>query len=125
MRVFILEDDPVRHKVFRVRYAAHDLTIADGYWPAIATIASQEPFDLYCLDHDIMLSKTSGGFNGSQSMEKTGNDFVDHLILHLPKNKWPKNIIIHSWNPPGAMSMENKLKEAGMQVVREMFSHKP
>lgn len=127
MRVFILEDDPVRHKIFKERYKNEELVIADGYWQAISTLASSEPFDLFCLDHDLGLtgSSSSEGFNGFTRVDKNGNDFVDHFLSFSPKEKWPKNIVVHSWNPPGAKEMVKKLTEAGIKTVYEMFNHRP
>jgi hypothetical protein len=49
--------------------------------------------------------------------EKTGQD-VAKYIATLPVDKVPKRIIVHSFNPIGAIRMVEILRDAGIKNIR-------
>lgn len=72
------------------------------------------PFDCVWLDHDL-----------EDTGAETGYVVAEHIALHLPIAMWPKNVVIHSWNPEGAIAMEHILKDNGfINVKRVPFSFK-
>ena len=104
MRVFVLEDDPMRIAQFREAGIGHDLTIVTGLCgPDGAFARWSPPYDLVYLDHDL----------GGQQMvdsdeEETGAAFTRWLPtagVHQPL------IMIHSFNPVGAQRMAQTLRD--------------
>jgi len=96
-KVFILEDDPQRIKIFRVKLAQHELFFTDEVEEAIDTFKALGPFDYYFLDHDL------GGQIYVDSEEKnTGYQFAKFLSKQDIENA---TIIIHSLNGAGAKNM--------------------
>ena len=104
MRVFVLEDDPMRIAQFREAGIGHDLTIVTGLCGPDGAFAQwHPPYDLVYLDHDL----------GGQQMvdsneEETGAAFTRWLPFageHQPL------IMIHSFNSVGAQRMAQTLRD--------------
>lgn len=101
MRIFILEDDPVRIKhLFRENLIGHALTIVETVDAAIEQLAQHE-FDLIFLDHDL-----GGKQYVDPKDEPTGQDVADWLSQRDDRT----TVIIHSCNTVGAERMEKTLK---------------
>ena len=105
MRVFILEDDPYRIKVFTELLTRCEVTVSTSVPDAIA--AFEPPYDILCLDHDL-----DGRVYVDSAEENTGAGFVRWLIQNeIGLNGNP--ILVHSYNPAGAARMVADLLDAG------------
>ena len=100
MKVLILDDEPYRHKLFRLHLAAEERThvmTADECIDALR----EEKWDIVFLDHDL------GGMQMVVSMSDTGEKTgyqVACFLEEFPIYK-PTKVIVHSLNPAGAKNM--------------------
>ena len=91
MKVFVLEDDPARVQWLRERLIDHDLTVIDS----CADVKQfQPPYDLLLLDHDL-------GGRQMEDHEDCGETFAWLIREHVGD----ADVIVHSYNWPGAMAM--------------------
>jgi len=113
MRILVLDDDPFRHKVFVQALHGHDITHVWTCEQAMnALIRCQVPFDLAYLDHDL------GEVDGQD-----GTFVANFIASGLHMAKWPKRIVIHSWNDVGARRMHLIMHDAGLRrISRVPFS---
>lgn len=98
-RVFILEDDPLRMKWFRMRLHTHEITHADS---CTQVDRFQPPYDFLFLDHDL------GGRAMSQH-EDNGEQFAK---LIRDKINGHCTVVVHSFNPDGAQNIRAALGPA-------------
>lgn len=116
--MLILDDDELRHEAFRellnTCFRVHVFT-------AQAAIRQLETspfiFDVVFLDHDLDIKQRDGVDPG------TGMDVAEFINLHLPRDKHPRTVFIHSWNKPAAIEMANLIREVGIPVVVKEFSY--
>jgi CheY-like chemotaxis protein len=115
-RILILDDDENRHAVFRERlspcFRVHVFTAQE----AIRQLETSPIFDIVSLDHDLGIQQRDGVDPG------TGMDVAEFINLHLPRDKHPKLVFIHSWNKPAANEMANLIREVGITVIVKEFS---
>lgn len=109
MRIFILEDDPVRQLAFRRALSGNMVFAAANYEDAIDTLANEDAFDVFYFDHDL----------GHPILD--GDEVAKFVVGSLPKEKWPKRVVVHSWNPSGAEDIVSTFSKAGIKVVAERF----
>ena len=116
MRILILDDDECRHDVFRRVLADAERVHVYTAKQAIEALSS-ERFDLVCLDHDLDLLSES-------LLEPPGDglEVARFIADHMPVDKVPRQVLVHSWNPCGARAMVDTLKAASVPVVRREFS---
>ncbi len=109
MNIFILEDDDGRIQIFKnILDSSHNAIYCDNAKDAL-TILSENKFDVIFLDHDL------GGLVYVDSEDpNTGFQVAKNISSDVEKYKNVK-IIIHSWNPVGAINMFNVLVEKGMK----------
>lgn len=69
-------------------------------------------FDMMFLDHDLEDIK--------DKVERTGVTVVGE-ILAMPADKFPDDVIVHSWNPDGAQNMMNLLKSVHIKARYRPF----
>jgi len=97
MRRLFLDDNSERHRLFSTWY------------PDAVRVCTQEvPGNTYC-----------GTYGES---ELTGQDAAIH-VARLPEDKRPTQVVIHSWNPPGATRMLQLLRDAGVRAIRAPFEY--
>ena len=114
MKILVLDDDDVRHEAFKFAYWKYDLHQARTHDEAVALLEKHSPYDRVFLDHDL---------NDHQyiSRERTGLDTAA-FITNLPRDKHPKEVIVHSWNPDGAKYMVQRLHDGDIRTIRWLFS---
>jgi CheY-like chemotaxis protein len=116
-KVLILDDDPNRHREFdnilRGVSRLHVYT-ADQ---AISALRNSPPFYLVCLDHDL------GDFDNKLLATDPGNgtEVAAYINLHLDRGRYPKRVMIHSWNPVGARRMADLIESVGIPVTVKPF----
>jgi ActR/RegA family two-component response regulator len=115
-RIFFLDDDPVRTRRFKMNRVGMDITTAQNYESACATLAGTV-FDVAHLDHDLSDLAAAGT---PAADEKTGTH-VAEFIVSLPPEKRPRLVVLHSYNNAGRRRMAAILLAAGVQCVTEPF----
>ncbi len=100
MKIFILEDDPMRISQLIKVLGGHDLTIIDTCRDADLF---QPPYDLVLLDHDL-------GSRQLEEHEDSGTAFAELIKDRMPHGT---PYICHSYNPAGAFRMWSTLGASG------------
>lgn len=132
MRILVLDDDSIRHDVFRWRFSAHDVVHAYNYAAALDALRQQRPdrrFDLACLDHDLgdCDPDTANFYVDPESVPgSTGRVYMTGLdvafFLRDHPHLCPPKVLIHSWNPDGAKNMEAVIRSIpGVEVTRKQY----
>lgn len=109
-KIFILEDNPERIKIFKTdlarNYPNAKLFFTDTVDEAKKLFENNKPFDVYFLDHDL------GGkvYVDSEDLN-TGYQFAKFLKSNNVDGKNEK-IFIHTLNPIGGNNMKNVLPSA-------------
>ena len=110
MLIMILDDEDYRHVVLNRKLAGNDIVNVYSFVQAVAAL-SDLPFDVLCLDHDL----------ACEDDVHTGYDLCLFIKNKLPKDKYPKQVIIHSMNPVGAYNMDQALQNLGFPVEVHPF----
>ena len=123
VRIFVLEDDPIRIQWFREKFFGHDLTLVSSCKDVFQFKA---PYDLVLLDHDLG-DNTITGVMGIDYPDN-GYTFVQALDAKGALDGLACPMIIHSYNATGAQRMAETLialhKEAAYMPYRgNMFNH--
>ena len=103
MKILVLEDTDERIIQFKETLATHDVHFVKTATDAVYFLGNED-WDVVFLDHDL------GGETMQPSTWDTGYGVACYLE-QMPERK-PKHIIIHSFNPVGAMKMRLALPEA-------------
>lgn len=103
MRIFVLEDNFERQKIFKEKLKNHEVVLFDNAIEAIDFLKTDIDFDAMYLDHDL------GNEVYVDIKEKnTGSEVARFLSNKDVRAK----IVIHSFNAIGAQNMQNYLFEA-------------
>lgn len=100
MKLFILEDDPIRIEKFKTMFSKHDVDLVENAQDGIRLL-NENKYDYIFLDHDL------GGEQMVDSYEDNTGYTVAKEIPNGPNSGTP--IIIHSFNPIGAANMKSIL----------------
>lgn len=122
MKIFILDDDEARHQSLIRRYPGHWFVRAYTADEAIKKL-SEGPFDLAFFDHylgDWYKEQCEDG--GEILCERTGLDVVEFLLTHVPREKWPEDIVVHTWNKTRGQLMTALLVEKGASAIYQPFT---
>lgn len=103
MKIFILEDDENRNRIFQNMFKKHDLIMTEFAIEAIKSIHIKK-YDIIFLDHDL-----GGRQMVDSSYENTGYTVAKEIINSINKHT---RVIIHSFNPVGAKNMNDILIHA-------------
>lgn len=113
MRILILEDSKRRVRKIKKQFSMHRLTFFEDACEAIDHVRSNPfDYDAFFLDHDL-----GNKILCSRRNKNTGLFFVKSILEEIRSSKTLGLIIIHSWNPIGAMRMKRVLKGCG-KIVR-------
>jgi CheY-like chemotaxis protein len=122
MKILVLDDDERRHDAFAKALVGDEVKHVWTFDEAVLALDTQDRFDLAYLDHDLNdFGKKSGYHNGYGFTEYTGFDVAAYMARHLAPEKQPLEVIVHSWNPPGARMMVNVLRDAGIKASYRPF----
>jgi len=114
MKILFLDDDPVRTKKARRCFAKDKLHEAETAKQAIMLLEKHSPYDAVSLDHDL------GGNIYCPSDEVSGFAVAEY-ISKMPKEKMPKQVVVHSFNLSGAENMR-KVLQGIVPVVKRPFN---
>lgn len=110
--VFLLDDDPRRHKWFEKRFAGDELVIAETVDEAKRRLAEGK-FDAIFLDHDLLPHHYES--NDHDDFANTGMAIADWLNERDDLHR-AATIIVHTRNADAAIPMVMKLRERGRNV---------
>ena len=113
LKIFVLEDNAERNKVFRQTFAHCDLVMVKEADQALSIIL-HDTFDVMFLDHDL------GDEIYVPSTEWNTGYTVARRIMNNQKQR--SLIVIHSWNMTGALNMEDALAGYPGQIIRAPFA---
>lgn len=115
--VLILDDNLARHREFDRILTGIPRKHVYTAPQAIAALRDNPPFDLVCLDHDL------GDFENRFLRDDpgTGADVALFINLHLDRSKYPKKVMVHSWNTEGAKRMSDLIRRVGIPVTVKPF----
>lgn len=127
MKILFLDDDPARHRYFRLMSepSVHAFTAVKSAQEAIQTLESAGKFDLVFLDHDLaeehysMLWSGQAGYPGGA--KGTGRD-VSRFISMMAVDLRPTTVVVHSMNPDGAKAMLADLRDTGVESHQIVFA---
>lgn len=118
LRVLFLDDNPVRHQLFRkwLSNADHCFTYEE-----CVKLLSLTHYDVASLDHD--LSETDEMcLPGVNNKARTGTDIAEFIARQANR---PKLVVVHSFNPIGAQTMCAILSRVGVGALRVPFGFDP
>lgn len=114
MNIFILEDDPYRHLVFKRELAEFDLTIREDTDTAVKCLLTEGPFDIIFFDHDL------GGKQMIDSHDyETGYEVVKQVLLAESKTSEGVGKSFH----PGAIFIIHSLNHSGARNIASILPY--
>jgi CheY-like chemotaxis protein len=114
MKILFLDDDPFRTREARICFAKDELSLAETAEQAIRLLEKNSPYDAVSLDHDLC------GNIYCPSDEVSGFAVAEY-ISKMPKEKMPKQVVVHSFNSGGAENMITVLQGI-VPVIRQPFT---
>lgn len=106
-----------RFKAFQQFTIGHNVKHVETAKQCMLALMNDEPYDLVTLDHDL------GGKTFQQEKENSGTEVAEFIKYVLPKNKYPKKFLVHSWNPQGAERMIRDISTTGVECKYVPFSY--
>ena len=106
--ILVLDDSPLRLKIFRQRFESQGATVTTVSTAQAAIDAlTATDFDLICLDHDLGGNPPEYyGINCDPDHNNTGSA----VARWMKENPKPYKVILHSRNPIGTKSMQSILE---------------
>ena len=112
LRVFLLDDDALRHEWFARRFAKDRLDVAEEPARAIELLAANH-YDAVFLDHDLLPHHYR--HQGEPDDERTGYAVAAWLAAN-PGAQGAATVIAHTRNADGAMRMVELLRRSGRRA---------
>lgn len=112
IRVFLLDDDTLRHEWFTKRFAGDHLDIAVDAARAIEKLSTNF-YDAIFLDHDLLPEHYKSSTPNDD--ERTGYAVAVWLASH-PEMQPASTIMVHTRNADGAMRMIEEMRRAGRRA---------
>jgi CheY-like chemotaxis protein len=107
--VFLLDDDPRRHRWFAKRFAGDELDIAETVEQAKEFLA-ENAYDAIFLDHDLLPHHYES--NDHDDFGSTGYAVAEWLYENKNLQR-AATIIVHTRNADAAVRMVQKLRDSG------------
>ncbi|HJQ34851.1 MAG TPA: cyclic-phosphate processing receiver domain-containing protein [Pyrinomonadaceae bacterium] len=115
-RVFLLDDDTLRHEWFAKQFKGHQLDVAME--PARAVeLLSTNYYDLIFLDHDLLPEH----YYAEEFDDERSGYAVARWLAATPTRHAAANIIVHTRNADGALRMVELLRSVGRQAEHVPF----
>ena len=116
MRVFVLDDDTLRHDWFAKQFRGERLDVAVDPSRAVELLSANH-YDLIFLDHDLLPEHYyAEGFDDERS-----GYAVARWLADTPARLAAATIIVHTRNADGALRMVELLRRTGRQAVHVPF----
>lgn len=117
VRVFLLDDDTLRHEWFARQFKGEQLDIAADAPRAIELLASNY-YDLIFLDHDLLPEH----YYAETFDDERSGYAVALWLAERPDRLAASDIIVHTRNADGALRMVELLRRVGRQVQHIPFN---
>ena len=115
-RVFLLDDDTLRHEWFARQFKGHQLDVAVE--PARAVeLLSKNYYDLIFLDHDLLPEH----YYAEEFDDERSGYAVARWLAETPARHAASSIIVHTRNADGALRMVELLRAVGRQAEHVPF----
>jgi CheY-like chemotaxis protein len=118
LRVFLLDDDLLRHEWFARRFSRDRLDAATEPAEAVALLSSNT-YDAIFLDHDLLPEHYH---SDEHDDERTGYAVAAWLAAR-PGSQAGANVIVHTRNADGALRMVELMRGAGLQAEHVPFPY--
>ena len=116
LRVFLLDDDVLRHEWFAKQFAGDELDVAADPKRAVELLSSNQ-YDLIFLDHDLLPEHYyAEGFDDERS-----GYAVARWLTEQPGRCSTAHIIAHTRNADGALRMVELLRSVGRPAEHVPF----
>jgi CheY-like chemotaxis protein len=118
LRVFLLDDDVLRHEWFARRFSRDELDAA--FDPAEAVeLLSSNTYDAIFLDHDLLPEHYNSDVRDD---ERTGYAVAEWLAAR-PGRQSGATVIVHTRNADAALRMVGLMRRAGLQAEHVPFPY--
>jgi CheY-like chemotaxis protein len=118
LRVFLLDDDVLRHEWFARRFSRDRLDTAVDPAEAVALLSSNT-YDAIFLDHDLLPEH----YNSDERDDERTGYAVAAWLAARPGAQSGATIIVHTRNADGALRMVELLRREGLQVEHVPFPY--
>jgi CheY-like chemotaxis protein len=111
LRIFLLDDDVLRHEWFARQFKGDSLDVAVDPTEAIALL-SKESYDLIFLDHDLLPEH----YHAEVRDDARTGYAVALWLAEQPAKQPAATVVVHTRNAEGAFRMVELLRRAGRQA---------
>jgi CheY-like chemotaxis protein len=118
LRVFLLDDDTLRHEWFARRFSRDQLDTAIDPAEAVELLSSNT-YDAIFLDHDLLPEHYNSDVRDD---ERTGYAVAAWLAAR-PGAQAGATVIVHTRNADGALRMVELMRREGLQVEHVPFPY--
>ncbi len=108
IRVFLLDDDTLRHEWFAKQFKGHHLDVAVEPARAVELLAANH-YDLIFLDHDLLPEH----YYAEEFDDERSGYAVARWLAETPARLGAASIIVHTRNADGALRMVELLRGVG------------
>lgn len=113
LRVFLLDDDTLRHRWFAKRFKDDEFHAVVSPPEAIELLSKAEnAYDIIFLDHDLLPEH----YHSDKFDDERSGYAVASWLAANPRQQPSSTIIVHTRNADGAMRMVELLRNAGRHV---------
>jgi CheY-like chemotaxis protein len=116
VRVFLLDDDALRHEWFARQFKRDNLDVASDAARAVEMLAAYN-YDLIFLDHDLLPEH----YYAEQFDDERSGYAVARWLAERPDRLAASHIIVHTRNADGALRMVELLRRVGRQAEHVPF----
>jgi CheY-like chemotaxis protein len=116
LRVFLLDDDTLRHEWFARAFKGDHLDVAADAARAVELLAVYS-YDLVFLDHDLLPEH----YYAEQFDDERSGYAVARFLAERPDRQSASTIIVHTRNADGALRMIELMRRTGRQAEHVPF----
>jgi CheY-like chemotaxis protein len=116
LRVFLLDDDTLRHDWFARNFRGDRLDVAADAARAVELLAANT-YDLVFLDHDLLPEH----YYAEEFDDERSGYAVARFLAGRPDRQGAATIVVHTRNADGAFRMIDLLRRAGRQAEHVPF----
>lgn len=116
LRVFLLDDDTLRHDWFAKQFKGDRLDVAADAARAVELLASNH-YDLIFLDHDLLPEH----YYAEEFDDERSGYAVARWLSESPARHAAATVVVHTRNADGALRMVELLRRTGRQAEHVPF----
>ena len=116
VRVFLLDDDTLRHEWFAKQFKGDRLDVAVDPARAVELLSSNY-YDVIFLDHDLLPEH----YYAEEFDDERSGYAVARFLAGRPDRQGAATIVVHTRNADGALRMVELLRRTGRQAVHVPF----